>query len=84
MPVTVLKIDQSFVRDINDDVNDYEIIRAIVLMAKSLGLTVVAEGVERQEQEETLYRIGCEWMQGYHYARPMDGNSFYQQYASAD
>jgi len=81
MPVTVLKIDQSFVRDINDDINDYEIVRAIVLMARSLGLTVVAEGVERAEQEQTLHRIGCEWVQGYFYARPMDGGSFYRQYA---
>ncbi|PHS65421.1 MAG: hypothetical protein COB09_06580 [Thalassobium sp.] len=80
MPVTVLKIDQSFVRDINDDVNDYEIVRAIVLMAKSLGLTVVAEGVENKEQESTLHRLGCEWVQGYYYAMPMDGEAFYQRY----
>lgn len=80
MPVTVLKIDQSFVRDINDDMNDYEIVRAIVLMAKSLGLTVVAEGVENKEQESTLQRLGCEWVQGYHYAMPMDGDAFYQRY----
>ncbi|MCD8522429.1 MAG: EAL domain-containing protein [Saccharospirillaceae bacterium] len=80
MPVTVLKIDQSFVRDINDDMNDYEIVRAIVLMAKSLGLTVVAEGVENKEQESTLQRLGCEWVQGYYYAMPMDGDVFYQRY----
>ena len=80
MPVTVLKIDQSFVRDINDDINDYEIIRAIVLMARSLGLTVVAEGVEQEEQEQTLHRIGCEWVQGYYYARPMDGGCFFERY----
>lgn len=80
MPVTVLKVDQSFVRDINDDVNDYEIIRAIVLMARSLGLTVIAEGVETEAQQQTLKRIGCEWMQGYLYARPMDGGAFYERY----
>ncbi|TVV44842.1 EAL domain-containing protein [Thalassolituus sp. C2-1] len=80
MPVTVLKIDQSFVRDINDDINDYEIARAIVLMAKSLGLIVVAEGVENKEQEGTLHRLGCEWVQGYYYAMPMDGEAFYQRY----
>ncbi len=82
MPVTVLKIDQSFVRDINDDINDYEIARAIVLMAKSLGLIVVAEGVETKEQEGTLHRLGCEWVQGYYYAMPMDGEEFYQRYCT--
>lgn len=80
MPVTVVKIDQSFIRDINDDVNDYEIVRAIVLMSKSLGLTVVAEGVENQEQERTLQRIGCEWVQGYYYARPVSGEELYLMY----
>lgn len=80
MPVTVLKIDQSFVRDINDDVNDYEIARAIILMARSLGLTVVAEGVETKEQENTLQRLGCEWVQGFYYAMPMDGEAFFRLY----
>ena len=83
MPVTVLKIDQSFVRDINDDINDYEIARAIILMAKSLGLTVIAEGVETLEQEQTLQRLGCEWMQGYYYAKPMAADDFYQRYRNA-
>lgn len=80
MPVSVLKIDQSFVRDINDDANDYEIARAIILMARSLGLTVIAEGVETPQQEQTLQHLGCEWMQGYYYARPMSADDFYQHY----
>ncbi|WP_430460584.1 EAL domain-containing protein [Thalassolituus sp. LLYu03] len=84
MPVSVIKVDQSFVRDINDDVNDYEIVRAIILMAKSLGLIVVAEGVEHEEQVDTLRRIGCDWLQGYYFARPMDGDSFYKRYSHSD
>lgn len=80
MPVSVLKIDQSFVRDINDDINDFEIVRAIVAMASSLGLTVVAEGVETAAHESTLQELGCEWMQGYYYAKPMAADEFYQRY----
>ncbi len=80
MPVSVLKIDQSFVRDINDDINDFEIVRAIVAMAGSLGLTVVAEGVETAAHESTLQDLGCEWMQGYYYAKPMAADEFYQRY----
>ncbi|WP_419812491.1 putative bifunctional diguanylate cyclase/phosphodiesterase [Bacterioplanoides sp.] len=80
LPLNVLKIDQSFVRDINDDVSDYEIARAIILMAKSLGLTVIAEGVENREQEQTLKRLGCEWVQGFYYSAPMDASRFFRRY----
>lgn len=80
LPLSVLKIDQSFVRDINDDVNDYEIARAIVLMAKSLGLIVVAEGVENTDQEQTLRRLGCEWVQGFYYSEPLTAETFCQRY----
>jgi len=80
LPLRVLKIDQSFVRDINDDINDYEIARAIILMARSLGLTVVAEGVENKEQEHTLKRLGCEWVQGFYYSAPMDAARFSRRY----
>lgn len=80
MPVSALKIDQSFVREINDNVSDYEIARAIILMAKSLGLTVIAEGVENKAQAATLQRLGCEWIQGYFYARPMSGEALLARY----
>jgi diguanylate cyclase (GGDEF)-like protein/PAS domain S-box-containing protein len=80
MPVALLKIDQSFVRDINDDINDYEIARAVILMAKSLGLTVVAEGVETQAQENTLQRLGCDWVQGFLYGMPLTGQEFADTY----
>lgn len=80
MPVALLKIDQSFVRDINDDINDYEIARAVILMAKSLGLTVVAEGVENKAQENTLQRLGCDWVQGYLFGMPLSGEAFLESY----
>ncbi len=76
MPVSVLKIDQSFVRNIHEQANDYEIARAIIMMARSLNLAVVAEGVENKEQEQTLQNLGCDWLQGYFYGSPMSGDDF--------
>ncbi|WP_019342791.1 EAL domain-containing protein [Stutzerimonas stutzeri] len=71
LPVDVLKIDQSFVRDALDDPNDAEIIRAIVAMARSLGLEVIAEGVEQQAQLDLLQAQGCYLYQGYLFSRPL-------------
>ncbi|SDG76426.1 PAS domain S-box-containing protein/diguanylate cyclase (GGDEF) domain-containing protein [Pseudomonas benzenivorans] len=71
LPVDVLKIDQSFVRDATSDPNDAEIIRAIVAMARSLGLAMIAEGVEQQEQLDFLERQGCHLYQGYLFSKPL-------------
>lgn len=71
LPVDVLKIDQSFVRDATLDVNDAEIIRAIVAMARSLGLAMIAEGVEQRDQLDFLQQQGCHHYQGYLFSRPV-------------
>ena len=76
LPVDTLKIDQSFVRDCTHDPNDAEIIRAIVAMARSLELTVIAEGVELTEQLDFLDRLGCHYYQGYLYSRPVPLEQF--------
>ncbi|MFF7706804.1 EAL domain-containing protein [Pseudomonas sp. NPDC007930] len=76
LPVDALKIDQSFVRDCTTDPNDAEIIRAILAMARSLELTVIAEGVELSEQLEFLERQGCYLYQGYLYSRPVPWPAF--------
>ena len=78
LPVDVLKIDQSFVRDALADGNDAEIIRAIVSMADSLGLSVVAEGVELPAQLEMLQRQGCNRYQGYLFSPPVPVAQFQQ------
>ena len=71
LPVDALKIDQTFVRDAPIDPNDAEIVRAIVAMARSLDLAVIAEGVELTEQLEFLERLGCHLYQGYLHSRPL-------------
>jgi len=66
----VLKIDRSFVAGIERNIDDRAIVQATIDMAHAVGLTVVAEGVETREQEETLREFGCDRAQGYLYARP--------------
>jgi diguanylate cyclase (GGDEF)-like protein/PAS domain S-box-containing protein len=72
LPIDTVKIDQSFVRDITVDPDDAAIVTAIVAMASSLGVDVVAEGVETEEQLEALRRLACHRAQGYLLARPMN------------
>lgn len=71
-----LKIDQSFVRDINTDPNDAAIIRAITQMAHALNLRVIAEGVEDQLILDHLRDCQCDEVQGYYFARPMPAEAF--------
>ena len=71
LPVDVLKIDQSFIRDATRDPNDAQIIRAIVAMATSLKLETIAEGVEYQEQLDFLIKEGCHAYQGYLFSPPV-------------
>jgi EAL domain-containing protein (putative c-di-GMP-specific phosphodiesterase class I) len=70
LPLDKLKIDQSFVRDLMTDPNDAAIIRTIVALGQSLDLSVVAEGVETNEQRQALVMSGCQGFQGYLYSRP--------------
>jgi EAL domain-containing protein (putative c-di-GMP-specific phosphodiesterase class I) len=70
-PVDCVKIDRSFVNDIPGDAGDSALTRAIVAMGHSLGLHVVAEGVERRDQLDFLRREGCDEYQGYWFAKPM-------------
>ncbi|WP_375738016.1 EAL domain-containing protein [Pseudomonas boanensis] len=71
LPVDALKIDQSFVREATHDSNDAEIIRAIVAIARSLGLETIAEGVERSDQLVFLEQQGCHLYQGYLFSKPL-------------
>jgi diguanylate cyclase (GGDEF)-like protein/PAS domain S-box-containing protein len=71
LPLDQLKIDQSFVRDLLSDPNDAVIARAIIALGHSLGLQVIAEGVENLAQRDMLAHINCDAFQGYYFARPV-------------
>jgi diguanylate cyclase (GGDEF)-like protein/PAS domain S-box-containing protein len=71
MPISVLKIDQSFIHDLAEDREDLAIVSAIVAVARSLNLRTVAEGVETTGQLELLRAMGCNSMQGFLHSRPM-------------
>ncbi|MGH8584106.1 MAG: putative bifunctional diguanylate cyclase/phosphodiesterase [Gammaproteobacteria bacterium] len=69
-----LKIDQSFVRQVNANRKNSDLVRAIVHMAGALGLKTVAEGTEDAETTTTLRELGCDYGQGYHFSRPVEGS----------
>ncbi|RKH23463.1 EAL domain-containing protein, partial [Corallococcus sicarius] len=75
-PVSVLKIDRSFVRDLETDLNDRGIAEAVVSMARVLQMKVVAEGVENEAQAAILLGMGCTLAQGYFFGRPMTPELF--------
>lgn len=71
LPLDQLKIDQGFVRNILTDPNDMAISKMVIVLAESLGLTVIAEGVELEAQQDALARQGCHAYQGYLFSRPL-------------
>ncbi|ROZ81429.1 EAL domain-containing protein [Pseudomonas neustonica] len=76
LPVDLLKIDQSFVRECTSNPNDAEIIRAIIAIASSLRMDLIAEGVETTEQLIFLHELGCDHYQGYLFSPPVDEHAF--------
>ncbi len=74
--IDFLKIDQSFVRNLATDANDMALSEAIIVMAHKLGMKVIAEGVETQAQQALLDAVGCDYAQGYLFAKPLPAEQF--------
>src|SRR5690606_7454495 len=75
-PIDRLKIDRSFVRDLGNDLDDTALIHAIISMARSLRMEVIAEGVETEGQRDYLQAHDCAIMQGYLFSRPIPAAAF--------
>ncbi|MBN2815746.1 MAG: EAL domain-containing protein [Campylobacterales bacterium] len=75
LPIDKLKIDQAFIRDLPDDEEDAAITRAVIALAKSLNLKIIAEGVEYAEQKDFVLEHGCNYIQGYFYSKPVDAKA---------
>ena len=75
-PIQTLKIDRSFIKDLIDDPDDAAIVTALIAMARSLKLCVVAEGVETEQQTALLRSLACDLAQGFHFGRPMPASEF--------
>jgi EAL domain-containing protein (putative c-di-GMP-specific phosphodiesterase class I) len=75
-PIDFVKIDRTFTDGLGTDDNDTAIVRATIALAKNLGLSVVAEGVESEQQRDLLRELGCDFGQGYLFAKPIDAHEF--------
>jgi EAL domain-containing protein (putative c-di-GMP-specific phosphodiesterase class I) len=79
LPIDVLKIDRSFVSQMTRDEGERAIVRAAIELGHNLGLEVVAEGVETEQERRALESMGCDTLQGYHFARPGPADVVVQQ-----
>lgn len=75
-PIDTLKVDRSFITEVANDAGDQAITDAVIALGKSLSLTIIAEGVETQEQQDYLRKHSCDEMQGYHFSRPVPPDEF--------
>ncbi len=75
-PLDILKIDQSFIRNLKENSADAAIVKAVITMCEGLNLSIVAEGIETEEQGEIVKRFGCNFAQGFFYSKPLNKEHF--------
>jgi EAL domain-containing protein (putative c-di-GMP-specific phosphodiesterase class I) len=75
-PITTLKIDRSFVQELSSDAGARTLVAAIISMGKSLGQSVIAEGIETEAQLDVLRQLSCDEGQGFHFCRPLPAEDF--------
>src|SRR5690606_32280388 len=80
--VDLLKIDQSFVQHLAPDSDDLALCKAIIVMAHTLGIKVIAEGIETEQQCQLLAAAGCDYGQGYLFSQPLPADAFWQHQPS--
>jgi EAL domain-containing protein (putative c-di-GMP-specific phosphodiesterase class I) len=80
LPVDILKIDRSFIKEIEINTDDKPIVKGIIALANSLGLTTIAEGVENEEQRTIVHQLGCDIIQGYLISKPLASEDFERSY----
>jgi len=78
IPVDTLKIDRAFIANVDSDLENLEVVRAIIVLAHNLGLQVVAEGTETEQEVEQLKQLNCEMAQGYFFSRPADDQAMFE------
>ena len=76
LPIGMIKIDRSFISDINENKNDFSIVKTIMTMAENLNIRVIAEGVETEDQLQVLKDLGCEFYQGFYFSKPLSDEEF--------
>jgi EAL domain-containing protein (putative c-di-GMP-specific phosphodiesterase class I)/CRP-like cAMP-binding protein len=76
-PIDILKIDRSFISTMVDNAKSFEIVKSLCILAKSIGMTVIAEGVETEKEHNLLIDLGSDYGQGYFYAKPMPELEFH-------
>lgn len=80
MPIDALKMDRAFVKNIGRDNKDDQMVEVIIDIAKKLNVPVIAEGVETDQQLELLSKLGCEFVQGFYFSRPISASEFEEKY----
>lgn len=81
LPITLLKLDRSFITDIQHDNIAFKIVSAVISIAKSKKIKTIAEGIENPEQEDILRKAGCDYGQGYYYGKPMPAEELEKLFA---